>query len=89
MDLEHERLDFVTIEGLAAYGEALTRSPPADRVTFPDPPPPETAGHRVEAGHRALACLRKFVEQAGSGFPDAEAYRAARHAVFDQACGGD
>ena len=30
-----------------------------------------------------------FVDQAAKGFPDAAAYRLARRAVIDEACGGD
>ena len=80
-------LEFVTIEGLLAYGEAMVRSA---RVEGADLPPlPAPSGDRTERARSAMEPLRRFIEQTRSGFPDAGAYRAARQALIDDACGGD
>jgi 6-phosphofructokinase 1 len=80
-------LEFVTIDGLLAYGEAMARAP---RVEGAEPPPgsaPST--DRLPRALAAADAIRKFVSRAQNGFPDADAYRAARVSLIDEACGGD
>ena len=62
------------------------RSPAAD-VNAPAPPP--STEDRTKLTHAAMDRLRRFVQEAQSGFPGAAAYRAARRAVLEEACGGD
>lgn len=87
--MEHpsRRLDFVTIDGLLAYGELLTRRPPTDDLLLPAPPPP-TADRR-RAAEAAVEAVRTFVQRAKTGFEDAAAYRAARHTLLADHCAGD
>jgi len=87
MGPEAETLDFVTIEGLLAYGEALARLPRAAGSS--PPPPPLPSPDRALLAREAMASIRSFVQRAASGFTDADAYRAARRAVIDDACRGD
>lgn len=87
MESEIEKLDFVTVEGLLAYGEVLARRPPVEGVVLPPIPPP--LPDRTRRTQEAMEKIRAFVRRAQSGFPDAEGYRMARRAVIDEGCGGD
>jgi 6-phosphofructokinase 1 len=87
MKQEESALSFVTIPGLLAYGEWLAARPAMDGVTLPPAPPP--ASNRVSQAEQAMKAVRSFVEQASKGFHDAAAYRSARAAVVQKACGGD
>jgi 6-phosphofructokinase 1 len=86
-------LEFVTIEGLLAYGEAIARRPfaaagsPLEKTERPPQPLPSTdRAQRIAAAKNAV---RELVSQAQTGFPDAEAYRAARQRLLNEACHGD
>lgn len=82
-----DSLDFVTIEGLLAYGELLAQRPAREGVQLPSAPAPSTQrGLRARA---AMSAITAFVQAAQTGFPDATAYRSARRALIDDACGGD
>ncbi|WP_342349423.1 6-phosphofructokinase [uncultured Nitrospira sp.] len=87
MKAEAENLDFVTIEGLLAYGEAIARRPPVEGAE-PYPPLPSLED-RPQRVLEAMAAIRIFVNNALTGFANAAAYREARHLVIQQACGGD
>ena len=87
MNTEGEQLDFVTIEGLLSYGEAIARRPPVEGAELP--PPPASSGDRPQRAREAMAAIRAFVQDAQGGFSDAVAYRNARHALIQHACGGD
>lgn len=90
MYAEGEQLDFVTVEGLLAYGEALATRVSrlsAEGITLPSPPMP--ASDRPRRAHEAMDRIRAFVQRAQNGFPGAEAYVAARRAVIDEGCGKD
>lgn len=88
MESTIETLDFVTIDGLLAYGEALTRLPRmTEGVVLPPPPPPRS--DRAALAREAMEAIREFVRRAGAGFPDAEAFHAGRQGVIDGACAGD
>jgi 6-phosphofructokinase 1 len=81
-------LNFVTLEGLLAYGEALTRLPRIGDLTLPPPLP--TRSDRLERARAATSEILSLVHRAhNNGFVDAAEYRAARQAVIDQACDGD
>lgn len=87
MELEGGKLDFVTLEGLLAYGESLAGRVPAQGISLPPPLRPST--DRVRRATDAMEAIRRFVQRAQSGFRDAEAYRAARGSVIEEGCGGD
>lgn len=87
MDTQEKLLSFVTLEGLLTYGEALARRTPSEGVTLPPPPPP--AADRLQRAEETMTEIRKFIERARAGFPDAEAYRAARRRLIDEGSGGD
>ncbi len=87
MSFDKDTFDFVTVEGLLAYGEWLASRPPAEGIQFPDPP--VASIDRAAYVPQAMAAIRAFVQQAQAGFMDAVAYTTARQTVIDQACGGD
>ncbi|ULA63637.1 MAG: PFK domain-containing protein [Nitrospira sp.] len=80
-------LDFVTIEGLLAYGEQFARQPAIDGVSAP--PAPAPSNDRAARARQAMERIVALVQHAQTGFSGAEAYRAARQAVIDEACAGD
>ncbi len=80
-------LEFVTLEGLLAYGEALARAARAQDAPAPEPPKP--AADRLERAKAAMPLLREFVDRAQTGFPDAASYRQAREILRQEACGND
>ena len=74
-------LDFVTVEGLLAYGRALARR--ASERGLVQPPPRESSGDDADRVHAKMEQLRSFVERSKSGFATAEAYRSARESLID------
>jgi 6-phosphofructokinase 1 len=87
MKAEAENLEFVTINGLLTYGEAIATRPPVEGAE-PHPPLPSLED-RPQRALEAMAAIRLFVQDAQTGFANAAAYREARHALIQQACGGD
>jgi 6-phosphofructokinase 1 len=87
MQSSTDPLDFVTIEGLLAYGEYFSRRPSADGVLLRAAP--ASSNDRARQARIAMTKIETFVQAAQNGFPGAEAYRAARSAVIDEACAGD
>jgi len=87
MKAEAESLDFVTIEGLLTYGEAMARRPPVEGAELP--PHPASSGDRPQRAREAMAAIRALVQEAQCGFANAAAYKKARHTLIQQACGGD
>ncbi len=87
MQINTDPLDFVTIDGLVAYGEEFARRPSQDGVLLPPAPPPLT--DRAGRARAAMKKIAAFAQTAQGGFPGADAYRAARKAVIDEACAGD
>lgn len=81
-------LEFVTIERLLAYGDALVRCARVDGAELPPPPAPPPADRTARAAS-ATAAVRRFVERVRGGLPDAAAYRAARQVLLRDDCGGD
>ena len=77
-----DQLDFVTMDGLLAYGGSLARRVSSGRFQLPPPPPPST--DRPERAQAALDRIRTFVQRTQSGLPSAEAYRAARQELLTQ-----
>lgn len=74
-------LDFVTVEGLLAYGHALAR-----RASERGLVQPTLRGVSDDDSKRVRAKmeqLRLFVERSKPGFATAEAYRSAREALID------
>ncbi len=80
-------LNFVTLEGLLLYGDALTRLPRIGELTLPPPLP--TRSDRLERARTATSEILSLVQRARQGFANASEYRAARRTVIDHACGGD
>lgn len=74
-------LDFVTIDGLLAYGRALARR--ASKRELVIPPPIEESGNESDRVHAKMKQLLSFVGRAQSGFPTAEAYRLDRESLID------
>ena len=87
MQITTNQLDFVTIEGLLAYGELLARRPSREGVQLPSIPTPST--HRADQAQAARGKIVAFVQTAQRGFSDADTYRSARRALIDEACAGD
>lgn len=74
-------LEFVTIEGLLAYGRALARRALQRGLLVPQPI--ETSNNDIERVHAKMEQVRSFVERARSGFASADAYRSARESLID------
>lgn len=87
MNAEAETLDFVTIQGLLSYGEAMAQRPPVEGVKLP--PLPASSEDRPQRAREAMAAIRAFLQEAQGGFANAAAYRNARHQLIQQECGGD
>lgn len=87
MDSATGELQFVTLEGLIAYGEAMARRTPPEGVTFPPSPKPNP--DRLRLAREAAPKVRAFVDRAQQGFQDANAYRTARQRLIEEGCGGD
>ena len=87
MSFDIDALDFVTVDGLLAYGEALASRPPAEGIEFPDLP--VATMNRSQRAQEAMVAIRELVQQAQVGFRDAAAYNNAREALIHQACDGD
>ncbi|MEP6960115.1 MAG: hypothetical protein ABI980_15415, partial [Nitrospirota bacterium] len=82
-----DRLEFVTVEGLLAYGEILSRRTAGEGIALPPIPP--SSVDRPQRTYDAMGKLRAFVQQAQEGFLGAAEYRAARRDVIEEACRGD
>lgn len=82
-----EQFDFVTMEGLLAYGEALAQRSSSGRYVLPPPPPPST--DRLQQTQTAADAMRAFIHHVQQGVPSAEAYRAGRQELLAKACGND
>jgi len=87
MSVDGEILDFVTIEGLLAYGEAIARRPPVNKTELP--PLPAASVDRPQRAREAMNAIRDFVRDAQAGFAHATAYRTARSSLIQQECKGD
>ena len=87
MIFDNDTLDFVTVDGLLAYGEVLAGRSPVEGIQFPALP--GASMDRTEQVHKAIVAIRGLVQQAQTGFRDAAAYYDARQALIHQACGGD
>ncbi|MCA9422641.1 MAG: hypothetical protein KC592_16600, partial [Nitrospira sp.] len=87
MKEEAENLEFITINSLLTYGEAMARRPPVEGAE--PPPPPASSEDRPQRTLEAMVALREFVQGAQAGFANAAAYREARQRLIQQACGGD
>ncbi|MBK9949534.1 MAG: hypothetical protein IPP12_20480 [Nitrospira sp.] len=58
-------LDFVTVEGLLAYGRALARR--ASKRGLVQVSPREASGHEIDLVQAKMEQLRSFVEKIGTG----------------------
>ncbi|MBI3595189.1 MAG: 6-phosphofructokinase [Nitrospirae bacterium] len=86
-------LEFVTNEGLLAYGETMARlssvviSPNTEKLELPPQPLPST--DREQSSLNARDAVRQLVRQSQSGFPDAETYRKSRQKLLKEVCNDD
>jgi 6-phosphofructokinase 1 len=87
MGIQTGPLDFVTIDGLLAYGTSVAQRQPSEDTVLPAPPPPSV--DRPRQVQVAMDRVRSFVQRAKSGFAGAEAYRSARRAILEESCAGD
>lgn len=74
-------LDFVTVEGLLAYGRALARR--ASKRGLVQPTLREASGDDADLVRAKMEQLRSFVERSKAGFATAEAYQSARERLID------
>ena len=74
-------LDFVSIEGLLAYGRALAQR--ASERGLVQPTLREASSDDADRVQVKMEQLRSFVERSKSGFATAEEYRSARERLID------
>lgn len=86
MPIEND-LDFVTVQSLISYGEAMVNAPRAEG-SYP-PPRPTPSNDRVLKVESAKEDIMRFVSKTQKGLPTAEAYRRERQSIIDRSCGGD
>ena len=89
MPSDHDALEFVTIEGLLRYGEALARAPRIAPGHIALPSGSSTVPDRMHHAREATDAIHQFVTRAQEGFSSAADYRMARRRLLDDACGGD
>ena len=82
-----DQLEFVTVEGLLAYGEMLARRTAGEGIALPPIPP--SSVDRPQRTRDAMERIKAFVQRAQGGFPGAEEYRATRRSVIEEGCRGD
>ena len=82
-----DRFEFVTIEGLLAYGEMLARRTAGEGILFP--PTPTSSVDRPQRTRDAMEKIRAFVQGTQGCFPGAEEYRTTRRVVIEEGCRGD
>jgi 6-phosphofructokinase 1 len=82
-------LDFVTLEGLLAYGNRLAQRAPGHAVEWPAARAGSSPAQQLSRARQALHAVAAWVRTVSTGCPGAEAYRSARQAVMDTACAGD
>jgi 6-phosphofructokinase 1 len=82
-----DQLEFVTVEGLLAYGEMLARRTASEGITFP--PVPTSSVDRPQRTRDAMEKIRAFVQGAQGGFSGAEEYRTTRRTLIEEGCRGD
>ena len=82
-----DAMEFVTIEGLIAYGERLAGREAGDGITLPTAPPPDPA--RAQRAAAAQEGIRGFVQRVHAGLPSADDYRTLRARLIADHCGND
>ncbi|HSV91279.1 MAG TPA: hypothetical protein VLH80_09280, partial [Nitrospiraceae bacterium] len=87
MESAVDGLEFVTVEGLLAYGEMLARRPAGEGIELP--PIPCSSIDRPQRSRDAMEQIRAFVRGVQGGLPGADEYRAARRALIEKSCRGD
>jgi 6-phosphofructokinase 1 len=89
MPSDHEALDFVTLEGLLRYGEAMSQAAriAPEHISLPSTPP--AVSDRIARARQATDAMLLFANRAQHGFASAADYRLARRRLLDEACGGD
>jgi len=86
MSIEND-LDFLTVESLISYGQAMVDAPRAEGSKPPSKP--KATKNRVKKVESAKEDIKRFISEAQQGFPAAADYRSARLSIIDETCGGD
>jgi 6-phosphofructokinase 1 len=89
MPSDYEALDFVTLEGLLRYGEAMSQAAriAPEHISLPSTPP--AVSDRIARARQATDAMLLFANRVQHGFASAADYRLARRRLLDEACGGD
>lgn len=89
MPSDHEALDFVTLDGLLRYGDAMSHAGriAPEHISLPSAPAP--VSDRLARAREATDAMLLFATRAQHGFASAADYRLARRRLLDDACGGD
>ena len=80
-------LDFITVESLLSYGQAMVDAPRAEG-SIP-PLKPKATKSRIKNVESAKQDIKQFVSEAQKGFATATDYRSARQSIIDKTCKGD
>ena len=82
-----KNLEFVTVESLLSYGQAMVDAP---RAKGSNPPQkPKSSDNRIEKVESAKEDIKRFVLEAQKGFTTTADYRSRRQSIIDKTCGGD
>src|SRR5256712_6746614 len=85
--LAMDQLDFVTLEGLLAYGEVLAHRTAGEGMVLP--PAPSPSADRPRRAREAMEKIRAFVQRAQKGFPTAQGNRVLRGGLTAGGAGGE
>src|SRR2546428_938739 len=78
--LAMDQLDFVTLEGLLAYGEVLAHRTAGEGMVLPPAPCP--SADRSRRARAALEEIRAVCQRPQKGLPTAAEYKGARRGLF-------
>ncbi len=84
---EYNKLDFITIESLISYGQAMAEAQRADGAN--PPPKPKTSKARIQKVEAVKEEIKQFVAHAQRGFETADDYIKQRQLIIDKSCGRD
>ena len=87
MESAVDRLEFVTVEGLLAYGEMLARRTAGRELRSHPSQLPQSIDHSEPVTRWRRS--GRLCSGAQGGFPGAEEYRATRRALIEEGCRGD
>jgi len=82
-----KNLEFVTVESLLSYGQAMVDAPKAKGSNPPQKP--KSSDNRIEKAESAKEDIKRFISEAQQGFPTAADYQSRRQSIIDNTSGGD